>query len=195
MTTTVVAIIDDILRRELPAGVTWAESKARLHPADRGGLTRGGITSASWGTYAQLGRPATRAELNAITEPQARQFYRQRHVAPFDTYPDPLRVLLVDFGVMSSHRAVFRALQKALRDQGLYRGQIDGRIGPQSRAAIKAPQLDHRQLYNDTLNYRQQYYITLAFDRQARAFLKSHPTSQLAFLRGWLARCWEFVRP
>ena len=185
-------IISDILRRELPPGVTWANARARKHPADRGGWTRGGVTAASWGKHKGWRRLATPAELNAITEADARAFYRQKYVAPFDAYPDPLRELLVDFGVTSSHRAVFRQLQKALRDQGLYRGRIDGVVGPKSRSALMGP-LDQRKLYLDTLNYRRLYYLTLAFDKQTRAFLKTHRTTNLHFARGWLSRCWEFV--
>ncbi len=76
---------------------------------------------------------------------------------------------------------------------GLYRGRIDGVMGPKSRAALKKPGIDHRRLYLDTLDYRRRYYFTLAFDAEVRAFLKVHPKTNLHFVRGWLARCWEFV--
>lgn len=186
-------IIDDVLRRELPPGVTsWEAATARLHPADRGGWTRGGITAARWGQFKGWSRAATRAELDAITDADARAFYRHLYVRPFDGYPDPLRLLLIDYGVTSPHMYVFRALQQALRDVGVYKGAIDGVMGGQSREAFAAVQ-DHRDLYLRTLEYRARHYIAISFDAEVREFLRTHPTTQLHFQRGWLKRCLEFV--
>ncbi len=103
-------LIDAVLRRELPPGVTWDQSRALRKASDRGGWTRGGITATSWGRHKGFGRQATRAALDAITEAEARAFYQQLYLAPFAAYPDWLRHVLIDFGVTSSHRAVFRAL-------------------------------------------------------------------------------------
>lgn len=190
---TVDAIVHDILRRELHRSESsWEESRARLHAADKGGWTRGGITAASWGSYGGWGRPATRLELDAITAAEAFAFYYRRHVQPFDEYADPLRILLVDFGVTTSHVNVYRGLQRALRDMGLYAGAIDGVVGPVTRAAI-ASCSDQRQLYLRVLEHRARHYLSLAFDHDVRAFLKANPTSQLHFALGWLSRCLPFV--
>lgn len=188
---TVDSIIDGILARELPPGATWAQARAALHPADRGGWTRGGITARRWADYKGWTRSATRAELDALTEDDARSFYAHLYVRPFEEYPDPLRLLLIDFGVTSSHLAVFRALQRALRDQGLYAGRIDGIVGPQTRAALA--QAHARRLYVDTLDHRRRYYLDLAQDAEYRDFLRDHPTTQAHNLAGWNNRCWAFV--
>lgn len=189
---TVDAIIDDVLRRELHRTErSWSEARARLQAADKGGWTRGGITGDSWGRFIGLGRPATQVELDAITEAQARAFYAGRHVTPFDGYPDPLRLVLIDFGVTSSHLNVFRCLQRALRDMGLYAGLIDGVPGPKTRAAMAAAPA--RRLYLGVLEYRARFYLSLAFDDQTRAYLRAHPTTQLHNALGWLARCLPFV--
>jgi lysozyme family protein len=184
-------IVADILRRELPAGISWTRSRAQLHAADKGGFTRGGITVASWGTYAGLGRPATPAELDAITEAQALNFYRRRHVAPFDMTTDPLRAVLVDWGVTSSHEAVWRGVQTALKGLGVDVGGIDGIPGTRTRQAMM--DANPRTLYIAVLDQRRRFYVSLAYDVEARAFLVSHPKTQLHNDRGWANRVWEFV--
>ena len=65
---TIEQILDDILRRE--GGYV-------NHPADRGGPTNFGITAQTLGSWRKLGRPATAAEVQALTEPEARAIYRQ----------------------------------------------------------------------------------------------------------------------
>lgn len=186
-------IIDGILRRELhPTEKSWNDSRARLHAADRGGWTRGGITAARWGQYTQLARPATPVELNAIAETEARAFYRTLYIDPFDGYPEPLRFLLIDYGVTSPHTYVFKALQQALRDMKLYAGSIDGVVGQKTRAAVAAC-TNHRRLYLGILEYRARHYIALGFDAKTRAFLKATSDTQLHNMRGWLARCLPFV--
>jgi lysozyme family protein len=187
-------IIDDILGRELaPREPSWAASRATQRAADRGGWTRGGITAVRWGQYKGWERPATREELDAIAEPEARAFYRKLYVEPFKRYPDPLRLLLIDFGVTSRHVAVFSALQRALRDQGLYLGLIDGIPGIKTQMALADVRCDPRRLYLDTVKYRCDYYVSLAFDAKVHAFLEANPDSQLHNCRGWLARAWQFV--
>ncbi|MGH9350243.1 MAG: putative peptidoglycan-binding domain-containing protein [Vicinamibacterales bacterium] len=189
---TVERIVDDILRRELhPTERTWAEARARQHAADRGGWTRGGITASRWGQYRRLGRSATAAELNAITEVEARAFYVAWYVMPFDRYPEPLRILLIDFGVTTSHVTVFKCLQRALRHMGRYPGAIDGVVGPRTRAALA--EAEPREVYLRTLEHRARHYIALSHDSYVRGFLRATPNTQLHFLRGWLARCLPFV--
>lgn len=186
-------IIDDVLRRELhQSDRTWGGSLARLHAADKGGWTRGGITAASWGLHMGWSRQATRAELDAITESHARAFYERLYVRPWIGYPDPLRLLLIDFGVTTSHRNVHRCLQRALRDMGQYSGPIDGIVGKQTKAALDAV-TDARRLYLGVLEHRARHYLALAFDSQVRQFLRTHPMTQLHNALGWLARCLPFV--
>lgn len=186
-------MITDVLRRELPPEVPWGEARARLLASDRGGWTRGGVTAGSWGRYRALGRPATPDELNAITEAEARAFYAGLYVAPFEWVWSPLRELLVDFGVTSSHEAVWRATQHALKSLGLYAGVVDGVPGPLTRGGITSPAADRRAVYIEVLDRRRLYYQSLAFDAEAREFLARHPHTQLHNARGWANRCAEFV--
>lgn len=189
-------IIDGVLRRELPAETrplplpeAWTRTKAAAHAADRGGWTRGGITVRSWAEFKGLGsRHASRAELEAIAYEDARAYYRQQYVGPWESYPEPLRTLLVDFAVTSWHDDPARALQRALRDQGLYLGPIDGVAGQKTLAGLADASCDQRRLYLDVLVNRARHYVAVAFaDRQVREFLRTHPTTQLHNLRGWLA--------
>jgi ferredoxin-NADP reductase len=87
---TIEQILDDILRRE--GGYV-------NHPADRGGPTNFGITAQTLGSWRKLGRPATAAEVQALTEPEARAIYRQQYITGpgFETITHPaLLHLLVD---------------------------------------------------------------------------------------------------
>jgi lysozyme family protein len=83
-------IIDDIIRRE--GGYVD-------HPADKGGPTRWGITMATLSHYRQ--RAVTVGEIQALTEAEARDIYREQYVAPFRrfaAYPH-LLALAVDSAV------------------------------------------------------------------------------------------------
>lgn len=50
-------------------------AKYTNHPSDRGGPTKYGITAATLGRYRRLGRDATPAEVQALTEPEADAIY------------------------------------------------------------------------------------------------------------------------
>lgn len=179
---TVEAIIDGILERE--GGYSD-------HPADRGGPTKYGITAKTLGLWRHLGRHATRAEVQALTEAEAREIYAAEYVHPFRAVPMPLQVLVVDWGVTTSRVTVVRALQEALQRRGHYDGAIDGILGPQTRTGLG--QAPIALIYADVLGRRMAFYEALAFDVQAREFLRTHPDTQLHFLRGWQARCRRFL--
>lgn len=192
--------IDPGIERVLLAGLRregWNDGKAqaRAQAADRGGLTRGGMTAVSWGEFKHLGRPATAGELNAITEPEALEFYYQRHVLTprFDQVLDQrLRALLIDWSFTSGVHPI-KALQHSLATRGLYHGEIDGGIGPKTIAALLSDR-DPRQLFRDVYNERIRFYLDLAFaGAEVAAFLKAHPESQLHNARGWAFRCLEFT--
>jgi lysozyme family protein len=83
-------VIDDIIRRE---GDTYTDD-----PADRGGPTKYGITLA---LLRRLRPDATAADVQRLTEQEARDVYRTEFVLPFDrfrAYPD-LLALCVDSAV------------------------------------------------------------------------------------------------
>jgi lysozyme family protein len=184
------SIIQDAMRRE-----GWHEGRAKLidHPADKGGLTRGGVTAASWGAYLGLGRPAIATELLDMTEAQATVFYTARYLQPFALVPDPrLRALLVDWAFTSWLDDPTKALQTSLERRGLYHGAIDGIFGPRTLAAVQAD-LERAVTYRDVLHARIVFYRKLAYDADVRVFLKAHPASQLQNFSGWLNRCLEFL--
>jgi lysozyme family protein len=184
------SIIRDAMYRE-----GWRDGQARLvnHPADKGGLTRGGVTAVNWGAQLGLGRPATAAELQAITYSEAEAFYTRRYLKPFEQVPDPrLRALLVDWAFTSWLDDPTKALQTSLQRRELYSGAIDGIIGPLTIAAVRIDP-DQRKTYRDVLAARIVFYRQLAYDADVRVFLKTHPTSQLVNFPGWLNRCLDFL--
>lgn len=191
---TVTQIIDGVLARE-----GWPQLTNRA--ADKGGWTKGGITTTSWGQYAHLGRPATPAELNAITESQARGFYFDRHVMPYQDVPDvpdPLRTLLADWSVTSWHDDPTKAVQVQLAKLGLYKGAIDGGFGPLTKAALQTffgvPSNDARAFYLEIVKARIRQLVNEALDDGAvQQFLQDHKNTDLSNLRGWVNRGLEFV--
>lgn len=106
---------------DLIAGILTREGGYQDNAADRGnvngGATNWGITSRSWGAFKLFGRPATRAEVRAITRDQAVDFYKIRYIlnSPFQIVAyEPLRVALIDFGINSSNERAIRWLQRTL---------------------------------------------------------------------------------
>jgi lysozyme family protein len=102
---------------DLIAATLIREGGYRNVPGDAGGPTNFGITAASWGRYLGLIRPATAAEVQAITHDQAVAFYRAAlEQSPFRVIASlPLRVQLWDFGVNSSDARALRWLQRLLQ--------------------------------------------------------------------------------
>lgn len=197
MTPTTDQIIDGILERELHPSERrkpWDAVVARERAADRGGWTRAGITAKTLGLHRKLGRQATRAELDAMSEQECRAIYHALYVGPFAMVPEPLRSLLVDWAVTSGPDDPTRALQRALAARGVYADAIDGIFGLNTRAAlIHDP--DQHATYRDVLRARVRFYVALALDDAAVArFLEAHPTVNLHNLRGWVNRALEFAR-
>lgn len=176
-------VIDDILRRE--GGYS-------NRVADRGGPTNFGITARSWGAYRHLGRDATIAEVQAITELEARTFYWDVFVTPLISVAEPLRALLVDWTVTSGPREPIKALQAALAARDRYAGPLDGLLGPLTFAAL-GRDVTVGALYHAVLRARIEFYQHLAFDVRVREFLDLNPSAQLHNLRGWTSRCLEFL--
>jgi len=88
-------ILDEIIRRE--GGYV-------NHPDDRGGSTNFGIAAQTLGEWRKLGRPASAAEVQALTKDEARALYRQQYITGpgFEAITHPgLLHLLVDTAVHS----------------------------------------------------------------------------------------------
>ena len=170
---------------EILTGLLRREGGYVDHPADKGGPTNMGITQATLAAWRK--GSATVADVQALTEAEARQIYRRQYVeAPgFEAVThDGLRALLIDYYVTSWDDAI-RDLQKLL---GI---APDGTIGPRTRAALAAA--DQAALLGRMVAARQEHILDTALDAATRQFLKEHPTTQLRFLRGWLRRNLEFI--
>lgn len=162
---------DDVLD-----AIVQAEGGYVDHPADRGGATKYGITAQTLGEWRRFGRPASRAEVKALTLEDARNIYRARYVRPFDVVPfDALKAQLVDFGVLSGPLTAVRTLQRVL---GV---PVDGIFGPRTLAALgTAPW----PLVNDALvGARVKLFAEIVAD---------DPT-QKVFLLGWINRTVKFM--
>lgn len=161
-------MIDEILRREGWPKYTNLE-------ADRGGPTKGGITLAAWREYTR-NQKASAADVEAITEPQAREFYRLKYLLPFAGIRDPLlRELLVDCGVNHGTRHAAKWVQWSAEVKQ------DGALGPISLAAINGA--DPIELVAWTIAFRIRLYGRLV----------SRDHSQAVFAAGWNNRAAEFL--
>lgn len=180
-------IIDDVLERE----------KGYVdHPADRGGPTNFGISAAVLGIWRSLGRPATRDEVRALQVTEARDIYAAEYISRpgfGEVWYEPLKVLLVDAGVNHGQSTAIRWLQRALGFGGGRR--VDGVMGRETKAAVSALSAERaREVYVAVLRERVELYLALGLEgADVKQFLRAHPTSQLANLRGWLRRAMEFA--
>ncbi|RVU17511.1 glycoside hydrolase family 108 protein [Methylobacterium oryzihabitans] len=102
------------------------------HPKDPGGATNLGVTIGTLGDW--LGRPATKAEVKALTPAGVGPIYRARYwnAVRGDELPAGLDVAVFDFAVNSGPARAIMALQRAAGVAD------DGRLGPISLKAIHA---------------------------------------------------------
>lgn len=146
------------------------------HPADRGGPTNLGITIGALSEW--LGRPATVAEVQALTEAEARAIYTQRYVVGPGLHrieDEALRAVLVDDAVLSGPEAAVKTLQRSL---GV---PADGQLGPMTQQAVR--RADAAWLVRDVSKQR-----CLRFGR-----IVQRDPAQRVFLVGWLQRALSFI--
>ncbi|ACL61345.1 glycoside hydrolase family 108 protein [Methylobacterium nodulans] len=120
---------DAALARVLAHEGGWSD-----HPADPGGPTNLGVTQATLSAW--LGRPATRAEVKALTPASVAPLYRARFwdAVHGDALPAGVDLAVFDLAVNSGVRRAAMALQRAVGVAD------DGRIGPMTlAAAARAP--------------------------------------------------------
>lgn len=136
------------------------------HPADPGGKTMYGITQATLSAY--LGRPATNAEIRALSKAQATAIYRERYWKRVggDQLPSGVDLCVYDFGVNSGPDRAVKSLQTAL---GV---KADGWVGELTLSAIR--DRNPRDIINALCDRR-------------LAFLKALPTWN-SFGKGWANR-------
>jgi lysozyme family protein len=156
-------------------------------PADKGGPTKFGITQLALSHW--RGRAVTPADVEALTEGEARQIYLKEYVQRwgFDGISDPLlQALMVDWSVTSGPDNPTKALQKILHIP------IDGAIGPRTRAAYAIS--DKRSVYVSMVRARVVEMLNEAMDDgDVQSFLRLHPKADLNNVRGWVNRALEFV--
>lgn len=178
---TVDDVIDQILTEE---GSAYTDN-----PADSGGPTKYGITQAALAAW--RGRAVTAADVQALTEDEARKIYLDTYYsrpgfASVATCSPAIAAKLTDAGVNVGTGTAATWLQRALNvlnEQGKAYSDIpaDGKIGPVSIAALAAflrmrgQQGEHVLL--EAINCLQgAYYIGLAEQRQ----------KDEAFIYGWI---------
>ena len=187
MTRGVRALLERVLERE-----GWKKGVIN-RAADRGGLTKGGITSRPLSIY--LGRLATLADFEALTYEQAIEIYFSQFVVQpgYVLICDPwLQELVVDFGIIAGADDATPALQAALAADGLYTGKVDGVFGPKTAAAVNAA--DATRIGVRVLMTRSRKHVDVTMNDPAMvAFLKANPKAQAHNYRGWNNRVLELV--
>lgn len=148
-------------------------------PRDPGGATRYGVTRA---TLARArGRPASVADVKALTRQEAGAIYRRFYWAEVggDALPAGLDLAIFDFGVNSGPARAIKALQSAL---GV---TADGRLGPVTRAALAAcdPAATVRRVTADRLGFMRRLSTWTAFGRGWTARVTRVERESLALAR------------
>lgn len=168
MTRTVGELIDDVLRRE---------GSYVHHPADRGGPTKYGITQRTLSVW--LGREAPADEVRTLDAATAREIYeRDYYRAPrIDSLPEAIRSQVFDCAVNHGPRQAIRFVQRVVNLAGFGPVDVDGVLGPQTRAAAERAQVEMGPLFNNAIMHeRRNFYRTIV----------ARDPKQGVFLAGWL---------
>jgi len=153
------------------------------HPADRGGPTNFGITAATLGDWRGLGRPASREEVRALTEREARKIYTQRYLTDtgFAQITNAkLRDLLLDCAVHHGPRRASIWLQEAV---GV---EADGKVGPKTLEAVANFGRRRRSFASLRMTILSKRIIFLGE-------LITKDPKQAVFAKGWMVRVSEFL--
>lgn len=153
------------------------------HAADKGGPTKYGITQATLSAY--LGRKASLDEVKALDQELAAEIYLKNyyHAPRIDTLPDDLQPIMLDMQVIHRPRVGIKILQRVINLAGFGPVDIDGALGPQTRAAAaRAADEMGPYLINAIVEERLQFFRLIV--RQDK--------SQIVFLKGWEARAEGF---
>jgi lysozyme family protein len=106
---------------------------------DSGGPTKYGITHKTLAARRGV-KSVTAAEVKALTLAEATDIYRKSYWVQSggDLLPAGLDYAAFDFGVNSGPATAIKRLQTVLAAAGGYQGKVDGHLGEQTLAAIKA---------------------------------------------------------
>lgn len=142
------------------------------HPDDRGGPTNFGITQKTLSAYRR--KPATLADVRALTREEAFEIYTEQYIKPFNWIQDErMRYFVINCGVQHGVSWAIKALQTAL---GV---SADGVIGPVTVTA---------RMNHDT-------FLTLIALRAAHyGDIIFRNSSQRAFAAGWFYRLSKDLR-
>jgi lysozyme family protein len=147
-----------------------------VHPNDKGGPTKGGITLRTLEGWRH--RRCTRAELQRLSKEEALSILRRLYVDANGIHKLTsvlLQAQVIDNAVLSGPSLAVKDLQRTLETVG-----VDGIIGPQTLSAIAT---------NDVEMLGRRLAVTRTL-RLAR-HVQTHP-DQLVFLAGWLTRTLSF---
>lgn len=108
-------ILDEVLDREGGFRAQVVRPDGSIDPD-----TMYGVTAPVLGNWLGLSRPATVAELKAMTPQTAKDIFRVRYIeqpgfTPENIPFEPLRIQVIDFGVNSGQERAVRWLQRILR--------------------------------------------------------------------------------
>ena len=163
-------IIDQLIIRE--------GSEYTNDPTDAGGPTKYGITLKTLALY-RGHLPTTAADVEALTESDAREIYKNLYIRPFEKFPgmpDSLLGLLVDSGVQHGEGRAMGWLQSAIG------AKPDGDAGPATLTAWAAAR-NYDTVYKLVLKTRIMFYAHIIHDRP----------DQVKYINGWFERVCLFI--
>lgn len=192
---TVDDILTDVLNRE-----GWPKITNRA--ADKGGLTRGGVTFRSYNAWRKQSGLATiePSEFEAtLTEEEARRFMLESIAGPLlpvQFISLDLFDLLVDWAETSGPDDPTRALQRAIRDLKYNLTiNVDGEFGPKTTAALHLLTTEQLDVVRGVVaKARVEFYIDIVYaDRAVMRFRQENPSTQLENMRGWVRRALGYL--
>lgn len=181
------AIADEIVRRE--GGYV-------NDPDDPGGATNFGVTIHTMrrlGLDLDADGQITPRDVRALTRAQAVEiFLKHYYERPLIAHlPRPLQATVFDMYVNAGANAV-KILQRLLVDMG-YDVTVDGALGPQSLAAVRAAHKASPDHLVDAYGIaRRNYYFRLA-DRRTTS--RKYARTRAGGKGGWIKRAEEFISP
>ena len=141
------------------------------NPADRGGLTKWGI---SYKQFPYL-------DIANLTAQEAKDIYKKYYWAPLGCeyiHSDEIAMELLDFGTNTGPYTAVKCIQKAL-NLIQYPVAIDGKMGPETVKKINEAVIKYdRALLNGLRGYEFKHYESIVIN----------DPEQLTFIKGWLAR-------
>lgn len=135
------------------------------HPADPGGATNRGVTLKTLSEW--LGRPATKAEVKALTVADVAPIYRAKYwnVVKADDLPAGVDLMVFDLAVNSGPGRAAKFLQEVVG------AAQDGSIGPATLAKVRA--LHPLAVIDGMARRREAFYRSLrTFDTFGRGWMK-----------------------